>query len=185
MRQALCLIFSLSLLAAGDFKTILQARVTTREAMENVAQTEAVSPAPNPKLSPEEVVRIQLQALKDNDYPEKDSRIKTTFNFASPANKIITGPLSRFARLVKNPAYRPMINHRRVQFGRLKIVGVEAQQRVTLTDQEGAKFVYLFSLSRQQQGPFKDCWMTDAVERLSSEEEEQIIARNTVTVDRD
>ena len=128
---------------------------------------------PNPKLSPEQVITIQLEALQHNDKPTKDSGIATTFKFASPANRTVTGPLSRFIQLVKNPIYRPMLNHRRAERGQIKISGDKAFQKITLISAEGKRIVYIFILSKQHEEPYKDCWMTDGVERLPAQEQER------------
>ncbi|HSY80300.1 MAG TPA: hypothetical protein VK807_00975, partial [Gemmatimonadaceae bacterium] len=55
------------------------------------------SPHPTPSLSPNQVVEIVLTALQHNDNPQPDAGIATTFEFASPANRLETGPLQRFA----------------------------------------------------------------------------------------
>lgn len=125
---------------------------------------------PKPDLLPEQVITIQLQALQHNDTPEKDSGIAVAFRFASPANQAATGPLPKFILLVKNPLYQPMLNHRSVERGPMKIDGDEAQQRVTLVSATGEKAVYIFTLSKQADGPYKDCWMTDGVERVSGDD---------------
>jgi hypothetical protein len=43
------------------------------------------------------------------------------------------------------------------------MTGAGAFQTVTTTNQEGKETAYLWVLSRQTKGQFKDCWMTDAV----------------------
>jgi hypothetical protein len=116
---------------------------------------------PNPDLSPEEVVKIQVEALQNND--ELDKGIEITFRFASPANKQATGPLNRFVRLVKNPSYRPMLNHRAAVYGPMKITGDTATQRVTITGADGSASVYIFELSKQDLPDCQGCWMTDTV----------------------
>src|SRR3954451_2111401 len=65
---------------------------------------------PARSLSPGEVVKIVMNALRDND--AKDGGIAITFDFASPQNKKVTGPLERFVPMVKTPAYAPMLNHK-------------------------------------------------------------------------
>jgi hypothetical protein len=153
---------------------------TERGTMMSQAQADD-GPQPNPKLKPEEVVAIQLQALQRNDTPTKDNGIAIAFRFASPANQSITGPLSNFILLVKNPLYQPMLNHRSVARGQMKIDGDKAEQRVTLTSATGERAVYIFTLSKQQDGPFKDCWMTDGVERVLSDSQlkgEQVASGN-------
>ncbi|MDQ3755221.1 MAG: DUF4864 domain-containing protein [Acidobacteriota bacterium] len=142
--------------------------------MEQQAQrADAPQPQPDPKHSPEQVVGFVLEASRRNDTPEKDSGIRTTFSFASPGNREMTGPIDRFIELVKNPLYRPLINHRRTERSPVKVAGDLAQQKVTLIDEEGRRATFLFTLSKQQAAPFKDCWMTDGVERLPNEESDK------------
>ena len=62
---------------------------------------------PDPSLSPRDVVSIQIEALKNNDIPYKDRGIEVTFNFASPTNKRMTGPIERFKAMVHGPVYGP------------------------------------------------------------------------------
>jgi hypothetical protein len=116
---------------------------------------------PDPELSPEEVVRIQVEALQNND--AADTGIEITFRFASPANKKATGPLFRFTQLVKNPVYRPMLNHKLAEYGPMEQDGDKATQQVTIVEQDGSATVYLFSLSRQSEPPCLGCWLTDRV----------------------
>ena len=116
---------------------------------------------PNPDLSPEEVVRIQVEALKNND--NQDHGIEITFRFASPANKHVTGPITRFKRMVKNPAYSPMLNHKSAEYAPIEISGDEASQRVTIIESNGKATVYLFTLSKQTDPSCQGCWMTDSV----------------------
>ncbi|MGI8996158.1 MAG: DUF4864 domain-containing protein [Pyrinomonadaceae bacterium] len=134
---------------------------------------EAAQPQPDPKHSPEQVIGFVLEALRRNDTPEKDSGIRLTFSFASPGNREMTGPIDRFIELVKNPLYRPLINHRRAERSPVKIAGDLAQQKVTLIDEQGRRATFLFTLSKQPAAPFKDCWMTDGVERQPNEENEK------------
>jgi hypothetical protein len=65
---------------------------------------------PHPTLSQKDVVQIVMNALKNNDQPNKNSGIAITFNFASPTNKRNTGPLRRFNSMIRGQ-YSPMINH--------------------------------------------------------------------------
>ncbi len=137
---------------------------------------------PNPALTPEQVVRVQLQALKMNDTPTPDNGIAVAFRFASPGNKEVTGPLPRFIELVKNPVYRPLINHRSASQFPVDIEGNEATQRVRVIDENGAVAVFLFTLTKQTKAPFKDCWMIDGVERLApGKDDRSTIARVSQT----
>ena len=70
-------------------------------------ETGSASNRPHPDLSPVEVVGIQIDALIKNDDPHEDAGVETAFRFASPGNKVNTGPLSRFIQLAHSPAYSP------------------------------------------------------------------------------
>jgi hypothetical protein len=122
-------------------------------------------PEPSPDLSPAEVVGIQLEALQHNDAPYPDAGIETAFRFASPANQVATGPLDRFAGMVKGPVYGDLLGFARADVGRIAVEGDRAAQRVTLTHDDGRRAVYVFVLSRQDGGLYDDCWMTDGVTR--------------------
>ena len=126
---------------------------------------------PQPVYPPERVVRIQIEALGDNDRPHADAGIEITFRFASPANRKVTGPLPRFIEMVHNPAYRPMLNHIGARYGKLKREGDQASQTVILKTGDGSRVGYLFQLSRQSEAPYKDCWMTDSVMRFEVRED--------------
>lgn len=119
-------------------------------------------PQPSPEFSPTDVIRIQLDALREND-ENSDVGIATAFNFASPANKVYTGPLSRFKQIVRNPVYAVMLNHRAADYEVVAISGNVAQQRVMITGDNSQTVIYTFTLSRQREPKYRDCWMTDGV----------------------
>ena len=128
------------------------------------------APHPAPSLSPSQVVTIVLNALQHNDDPSPDAGIATTFEFASPANRVQTGPLQRFALMIKNPAYRVMLEFKTAKRGRLEIDGDHAKQRVVIVGRDGSQVTYVFLLSKQSDGPFANCWMTDGVIRQKDPE---------------
>ena len=66
---------------------------------------------PNPDIAPAEVIAIQLNGLQYNDTPETDAGIRQTWAFAHPRNRAMTGPLPRFANMLKGPSYDMMLNH--------------------------------------------------------------------------
>lgn len=121
-------------------------------------------PEPSPELTPADVVRIQVEALRQNDEPHDDAGIEAAFRFASPANRRATGPLPRFAEMVRR-GYADMLGFERAEYGPLRVEGDRASQWVTLVQADGARSAYVFGLSRQAGGPCDGCWMTDAVVR--------------------
>ena len=116
---------------------------------------------PDPELKPNDVVKLQLLAMQQND--DSDFGIEVTFRFASPSNKIQTGPLKRFIRLVRNPSYRPLLNHINATFLELNIEEEFAVQDVIITTSNGERIGYRFRLSIQKGPLYPGCWMTDSV----------------------
>lgn len=121
-------------------------------------------PEPSPSLSPEEVVRIQVEALRQNDEPYDDAGIEAAFRFASPSNRRATGPLPRFAEMIRR-GYADMLGFERAEYGPMRVEGDRASQWVTLVQPDGLRTEYVFGLSRQEGGACDGCWMTDAVIR--------------------
>ena len=71
------------------------------------ARAEMIKPAEN--LSAYDVIKIQLNALKNND--KDDTGIKQTWLFAHPDNKKMTGPYDRFRIMLYDVHYRILLNH--------------------------------------------------------------------------
>lgn len=125
---------------------------------------------PGPAYGPDEVIRLQLEALAANDDPHTDAGIEVAFRFASPANKRVTGPLGRFTAMVHNALYRALLNHRAVRYGTLHVDNDHAARVVIVTARDGELVAYLFILLRQRGGACDGCWMTDSVLRLEAEQ---------------
>jgi hypothetical protein len=121
---------------------------------------------PDPAYTPGEVVGIQMRALGNNNIPFENAGIALTFRFASPGNRVNTGPLQRFSKLFDNPAYQPMLDHRLLEIGESMIVNSSALVPVIIEDENGGRAGYMFTLSRQIQAPYENCWMTDKVVRI-------------------
>ena len=64
---------------------------------------------PNKNLSAYDVVKIQLEALKNNDADDKG--IMQTWLFAHPENKKMTGPYPRFRIMLYDVHYKILLNH--------------------------------------------------------------------------
>jgi hypothetical protein len=118
---------------------------------------------PDKRLSPQEVVRLQLHALQQND--ENDSGVITVFNFASPINRLHLGPINHFRLLVRSPVLQPMLNFESYKAGKLVVLDNTAYQLIVLKGSNGEQVPYLFILAKQQKGKYKGCWMTEGVAR--------------------
>ncbi len=161
------------LFAAIDATALRRYEARTRKKSQPVvgkaAKVAGQDVLPNKRLKPEEVVRIQMEALQHNDVPNRDSGIAKTFDFASPSNKQATGPLDHFTTIVKSPAYLPMLNCKKVTYDPIHVEGDQAQQRVHIIAANGLRITYVFLLSLQNEGPFAGCWMNDGCARDDSE----------------
>ena len=129
---------------------------------------EGVLPQPRVDLLPQDVVRIVIDALADNDRPFTDAGIATTFAFASPANKVNTGPLPKFTEMIRTPTYGIMIDHVAHEFSEVVLMGDKAYQMVKINGSNGAEVIFAFRLSQQLGGEFDGIWMTDAVWPVAS-----------------
>jgi hypothetical protein len=126
--------------------------------------------APSPDYRPADVIRIQIQALQHNDDPAPDSGVARVFQFASPQNQSKTGPLPKFTAMVKSDTYGVLINHKHAEYGPLRADDQTAQQLVRITAANGSQAMFLFILSKQTDGTYKNCWMTDGVVRIRPED---------------
>lgn len=142
---------------------MLKTIAATLIAFLSLAQASELDLTPGPDLTPQQVVEFQLRALKLN---QRGEGIAATFRFASPNNKAVTGPLSKFSRLFDNPQYSPMLNHYSSEVKALAESASEASFGAALVDADGNVYWYRFDLSRQSQSPCAGCWMTDAVMRI-------------------
>lgn len=119
---------------------------------------------PSKAYTPRQVVRIQMRALQEND--QQDSGIITVFNFSSPKNRMHIGPLKHFRLIVRDPAYRTMLNFESYKTGQLVVTDNKAYQLVVVTGRDGTEEVYLFILAKQHKGSYKGCWMTEGIARM-------------------
>ena len=127
---------------------------------------------PSPALTPQQVVQFQLDALRQNDNPTQDAGIARTFRFASPANKLVTGPLEHFTEIVRSPAYSPLLNCASAKVVRSEVGDDQAKVLAQITSGIGRQIYYLFLLSKQKEGEYRDCWMTDGVMPVETEEDQ-------------
>ena len=117
-------------------------------------------PTPDPALAPDQIVRIQLQALRENN--DADDGIAVCFRFASPNNQSNTGPVDRFGQMIKMGPYRLMLDYYDAHYAEIEIRNNKARQLVTLKGTRET-ITYAFYLSRQILENCNGCWMTDAV----------------------
>lgn len=115
---------------------------------------------PSPAQTPQEVVKIVIDALQQNRPDDKG--IATVFAFASPGNKASTGPLPRFTQMIKR-GFPDMLNHIDARFEPMKVTGNTAVQAVWLLTRSGSEYGYAFKLGKQTDGDNVGIWMTEGV----------------------
>ena len=118
---------------------------------------------PDPSIKPVEVVAIQLKALQFNDTPQSDFGIAQTWAFAHPRNRAATGPLPRFASMIKGPSYSEMLNHSRHEISPVMVGPDIAQFDVLLETESGKILLFQWGVEKVKSGEFAGSWMTVAV----------------------
>ncbi len=155
--------------ACGYFRRMTVQRLAGFGAVLVLAACQTTSPLdevreiqPSAELEPQEVVEVQLEAFRlDNG---GGLGIAHAFQFASPDNRAVTGPLERFIGLMQSPAYRPMLQPASTEVRESVLLEENtAAVPVVIDDQENQRFFYVFYLRRQVSGDFEGYWMTEAV----------------------
>lgn len=126
-----------------------------------------VFPVPRPDLAPGEVVRIQVEALAENDLPYQDAGIETVFRFMTPESKRLTGSVRHFIEVVNNPIYRGCIDHAHVRYSDVRVKDDRALRALIVQPSEAEREIgFVFLLLCQKAPPHRHCWMTQSVRRL-------------------
>ena len=119
---------------------------------------------PKSKISPAEVIKIQLQSLKKNDTPYKDVGIEQTWEFAHPVNQIFTGPLDRFKQMIKGENYNMLLNHISHEISEVYKDKNKAVFKVVILDQNKKFFQFRWQVEKfLESGPLQNCWLTTVV----------------------
>ena len=148
-------------------------RITSHKPISDITLTRPINSmsddeklrSPSPDYGPEEVIKVQLDAMKDNDNPFDDSGIETAFNFASEKNRQATGPLPRFKKMVHNKRYSMLLNHDKAELGQIERDGDTATQTVDVY-KDGESVKYRFEVELQEDGENEGCWTTNSVLRV-------------------
>lgn len=131
-----------------------------------------------PKMSAQDIIRIQLKDLQNNNV--KNSGVRTAYLFASPANKKQTGPYKKFERMVYSEVYKHLIKSKSWKIKHTSIQKTDRTYSVlvdVVSSYDNQTYTYLFELSRQydhqKQKPLYDryskmyldnYWRTDSVQ---------------------
>ena len=116
---------------------------------------------PNENLSPYDVVKIQLNALKKNN--KDDDGIKLTWLFAHPDNKKITGPYERFRIMIYGAQYRPLLNHSSHKINLIMNTPIKHIFKIEILAKDKQLLFYEWHVQKASEKNCKDCWFTSGV----------------------
>ena len=116
---------------------------------------------PNKKLDPYDVVKIQLEALKNNN--KDDNGIKQTWLFAHPDNKKITGPYERFRIMIYGQQYKFLLNHSSHKINLITNSPNRFIYRIEILSDKKQLFFYEWHVQKGSEEKCKNCWFTSAV----------------------
>lgn len=146
--------------------------------VEKVAEQEVAShrmagmikmlPLPHQELTPEQVLKIQLAALKMNDVPADNNGVRTAHRFCTAESRAILGTPEQFTLLFRDPMYSPLLNFQSLRFDGVYRKGSRACIQFTVTCGKGSEAHYIAHLVIEEDGPDKGCWMTDSILRRCS-----------------
>ena len=119
---------------------------------------------PDNSILPDEVIKIQLTALMNNDKEFEDSGIEQTWNFAHPNNKKNTGPLPNFKMMIKGNSYKMLLNHLSHTITELGSSDNWVQFEVVILDKEKIYHKFNWQVEKfTMEGPLQGCWLTTVV----------------------
>jgi len=135
--------------------------------------TLGAQPRPQPGVAPGEVIRTVVEALQNHNSPSPNAGIFTVYQFASPANRVNTGPYGNFLRMVKDPRFEPLFSGHADSYGPLIVSGNRAQQKVRYHVEGGGAVWFVFAVSQQNtqqtRGRCAGCWMVDGVAPVAAD----------------
>ena len=123
------------------------------------AKAEMIKPAEN--LSAYDVVKIQLEALKNNN--KNDEGIKQTWLFAHPDNKKITGPYERFRIMIYGAQYRSLLNHSSHKIDLIMNTPNKHIFKIEILAKDKQLLFYEWHVQKASEKNCNNCWFTSAV----------------------
>ena len=127
----------------------------------NFVFADTINPTKN--LTAYDVIKIQLNALKNNNKPKINSGIEQTWMFAHPENKKITGPYERFQKMLLGNQYNVLINH---ESHKIKLIMNSKNKyiyNVELISSDKKMYFYEWHLEKSTTKKCNNCWFTTNV----------------------
>ena len=119
---------------------------------------------PNQSIMPNQVVKIQLTGLMNNNSKSKDKGIEQTWEFAHPKNRYFTGPYDKFREMLKGESYNMLLNHLDHEIKEGFLNEEIAVYEVIIMDNDKNYYKFKWQVEKYvKNGPLKDCWLTTVV----------------------
>ena len=119
---------------------------------------------PNQSIMPNQVVKIQLTGLMNNNSKSKDKGIEQTWEFAHPKNRYFTGPYDKFREMLKGESYNMLLNHLDHEIKEVFLNEEIAVYEVIIMDNDKNYYKFKWQVEKYvKNGPLKDCWLTTVV----------------------
>jgi hypothetical protein len=127
----------------------------------NILYADTIQPTNN--LSAYDVVKIQLNALKNNNELKKNDGIKQTWIFAHPENKKFTGPYERFEKMILSNQYKILLNHVSHKINLITDSKNKNIYNIELIAKNKIIYFYEWHLEIGSSENCKNCWFTTIV----------------------
>jgi len=118
---------------------------------------------PSNNIMPYDVIKIQLNALKNNNKTNDDLGIKQVWLFAHPNNKKVTGPYERFKAMIYGKQYQFLLNHTSHKINLIMNTSNKYIYRIEILTKEKKLFFYEWHVEKGSDEKCKECWFTSAV----------------------
>ena len=127
----------------------------------NFLYADIIQPAKN--LSAKDVLKIQLNALKNNDELKMNDGIKQTWIFAHPENKKFTGPYERFEKMILSNQYKILLNHVSHKINLITSSEDKYIYNIELITKNKKIVFYEWHLEKSTTDKCDSCWFTTIV----------------------
>ena len=127
----------------------------------NVIYADTIQPTKN--LSAYDVIKIQLNALMNNNESKQNDGIKQTWIFAHPENKKFTGPYERFEKMILSNQYKILLNHVSHKINLITNSENNYIYNIELITKNKKMFFYEWHLEKSTTDQCSNCWFTTIV----------------------
>jgi len=127
---------------------------------------------PNPNMRPSDVLSVLLSHFRTPDYPVANHGYATAWRFASPQNRELVGSEDNLRELIQSTAYRDLVEFRNAYVGQPSSSD-ENRVRFPVLIQTPSRglALFVFDFELQQDGEYRDHWMTSGVSRIDLPED--------------